>query len=224
MAIWISVCLRLYSTKLAPMLTFRWWIGENYPVHQICMQEPHCQKCLQLPSIGSDISFVWGRGNVSVLNTFLKGVCPGLEQCIWWCWCNSCWSHRRCAVCLAVCWLASTAELRIGTNYTYVKGGKLIRIMALPPTSQNLLMHILQAIMLQSSWKQQPSEGCLHWICIRLDMKGGILVLAISHAPVGPDALTDAITCGCVAQGNACITQYSFYYDHITSMMVCNPA
>ena len=44
------------STKFAPGLTFRWWIGEMHPVHQICMQDPHCQ----VPSvarhlIGSDM-------------------------------------------------------------------------------------------------------------------------------------------------------------------------
>ena len=44
------------STKLAPGLTFRWWIGEIHLAHQICMQEPHCQ----VPSvarhlIGSDM-------------------------------------------------------------------------------------------------------------------------------------------------------------------------
>ena len=37
------LCLLLYSTKLAPRLTFRWWIGAKGPVHQICMQEPPCQ-------------------------------------------------------------------------------------------------------------------------------------------------------------------------------------
>ena len=31
------------------------------------------------------------------------------------------------------------------------------------------------------------------------DMKDGILVLAVSHAPAGPDALIGAIACGCVA-------------------------
>ena len=36
---------------------------------------------------------------------------------------------------------------RLDINYTRVRG-KPIRIMALPPTNQNLLMHILQAIML----------------------------------------------------------------------------
>ena len=57
-----------------------------------------------------------------------------------------------------------------------------------------------------------------------LNMKGGILVLAIPHAPAGPDALIDATTCGCVAQGKACSTQYSFYRHHITCMKVCNCA
>ena len=39
-----------------------------------------------------------------------------------------------------------------------------------------------------------------------LDMKGGILALAISHATAGPDTPKDVITCGCVAQGKACNT------------------
>ena len=44
------------STKLAPGLTFSWWIGEMHIAHQMCMQEPHCQ----VPSvarhlIGSDM-------------------------------------------------------------------------------------------------------------------------------------------------------------------------
>ena len=57
-----------------------------------------------------------------------------------------------------------------------------------------------------------------------LDMKGGILVLAISHAPAGLDALKDIITCGCVAQGKGCSTHYSFYHHLITCMIVCNCA
>ena len=54
-----------------------------------------------------------------------------------------------------------------------------------------------------------------------LDMKGGILVIAIFHAPVGPDAFVEVIACGCVAQGKACSTQYSFYHYHVICMMVC---
>ena len=43
MGIWIFLCLLLYSRKLAPRLTFRWWIGEKGPVQQIGMQGPPCQ-------------------------------------------------------------------------------------------------------------------------------------------------------------------------------------
>ena len=54
--VFLSACLWTGSKKLTPGLTFRWWIGEMHPVHQICMQEPHCQ----VPSvarrlIGSDM-------------------------------------------------------------------------------------------------------------------------------------------------------------------------
>ena len=41
--VFLSACSCTWSTKLAPGLTFRWWIGEMHPVHQICMQELHCQ-------------------------------------------------------------------------------------------------------------------------------------------------------------------------------------
>ena len=50
-AIWII----LYYTKLVPRLTFRWWIGEKDPVHQICMQEPPCQ----VPSIARHAHWLW---------------------------------------------------------------------------------------------------------------------------------------------------------------------
>ena len=47
-----------------------------------------------------------------------------------------------------------------------------------------------------------PLDLCL----FGLDMKGGSLALAISHAPARPDTPTDVITCDCVAQGKACST------------------
>ena len=54
--VFLSACTCTWSTKLAPGLTFRWWIGEMNPVHKICMEEPN----YQVPSvarhlIGSDM-------------------------------------------------------------------------------------------------------------------------------------------------------------------------
>ena len=83
MVIWIFFCLPLYSTKLAPWLTFRWWIGGKDPVHQIYMQAPHCQ----VPSVSRhaltwhwlwyDIILVGQRECISSEH-FSEGVCPGL--------------------------------------------------------------------------------------------------------------------------------------------------
>ena len=120
MVIWIFVSLPMYSTKLAPWLTFRWWIGGNDPVHQICMQAPHCQ----VPSVARHAltwHWLWYDIRECIRSEhFSEGVCPGLKQCIWWhCWCNSCWSHRSCAVfCLCVNW---HPQPRIVPNYTCVK-------------------------------------------------------------------------------------------------------
>ena len=125
MAIWIFVCLLLYTTKLASRLIFRWWIGGRI-LYIKCACKNLIAKCLQLLDMhcltGSDmISYLKGKWNVSALNTFLKGVFPGHKQCIWWhCWCNSCWSHGSCAVfCLWVNW---HPQPRIVPNYKCVKG------------------------------------------------------------------------------------------------------
>ena len=39
----LSACSCKECTELASRPTFRWWIGEKDPVHQIYTQEPHCQ-------------------------------------------------------------------------------------------------------------------------------------------------------------------------------------
>ena len=92
---------------------------------------------------------------------------------------------------LSVRKMASTAE---DWHQLYMcKRGK-IRIMALPPTSQYVVIFV------KATTQRRPPP--LDLCSFGLDMKGGILVLAISHAPTGPDALIDAIICGCVAQGS----------------------
>ena len=89
--------------------------------------------------------------------------------------------------------------------------------MALPPTIQNLFIHQYHAshyfVIIMKATNQRrlpPLDLCL----FGLDMKGGILVLAIYHAPAGPDVLIGAIVCGCVTQGKACNTQCHHIYMH----------
>ena len=48
--VFLSSCSCIGSTKLAPGLTFRWWIREMHLVHQICMQVS------QVPSVARHIN------------------------------------------------------------------------------------------------------------------------------------------------------------------------
>ena len=150
------------STKLAPGLTFRWWIGEMYPVHQICMQEPHCQ----VPSVASiSLALIWyhtcrAKGIVSS-EYFLKGVCPGLQQFIWRYWCNSCWSHGSCTIfCLCVNW---HPRPMIDTNYTCIKGENQLEWWLCYQQ-----VRICLCISCKPLCCNPHSLGRLHWICVRL--------------------------------------------------------
>ena len=73
---------------------------------------------------------------------------------------------------------------------------------------------------MKAATQRRPLDLC----SFGLDMQGGLLVLAIAHAPAGPNALIDAIACGFVAHGKACSKHYSFYHHPITCMMICGSA
>ena len=92
-----------------------------------------------------------------------------------------CWSHWSCTIfCLCGDW---HPRQKIGTNYTSVHAY---------PESHYIVILMKTA----TEWRPPPLDLC----SFGMDMKGGILVLAIFHAPAEPDALIDAITCGCVAE------------------------
>ena len=114
---------------------------------------------------------------------------------IWW---------KLYTFCMCVNW---HPRLSIDTNYTCIKeetnyDNGFATSKSEPgyvyPSSHSVV-NIMKAANKQ---RLLPLDLCL----FGLDMKGGILALAISHAPAGPDTPTDVITCGCVAQGKACST------------------
>ena len=135
----------------------------------------------------------------------------------WWYWCNSCWSHGSCTV-FCLCDKGHPWR-RIDRIYACVKGGFATNKSEF--VAAYAASHYVVILMKTATQRRPPP---LDLCSFGLDMKGRILELAISHAPTGPDALIDAITCGCVTQGKACSTQYSYYHHHITCMMVCKCA
>ena len=148
-AIQIFVCLLLYwVNKISTRANIQMVNREDAP----CTSNLHART--SLPSAFScwashwlwyDIILVEQR-ELSALNTFLKVVCPGLPTVYLAILVQLMLISWKLHNLLSVCQLASTAD-DWHQLYMY-KRGKPIRMMALLPTSQNLCMHILQAIML----------------------------------------------------------------------------
>ncbi len=104
------------------------------------------------------------------------------------------------------------------------KHGKPLRIMALPPTSQNLLFHILRALYAVILAKAADKEALppLDLCDFGWEMKEGAPVPATSKGPTGPQARIDVIVCGCAADGKACNTQScSCHRERVSCTIVC---
>lgn len=104
------------------------------------------------------------------------------------------------------------------------KSGKLLKLMSLPPTDQNLFLHILrshlQTILGKSADQQAPPELDIRkygW-----DIKDDIPVPVIADQPPGPQDLMDVVRCGCKAEGKACGTaSCSCHHGKISCTMYC---
>ena len=107
------------------------------------------------------------------------------------------------------------------------KKGKPLRIMALPPTDENLLLHVqrahLQMILWKSADKQRPPMLDIRqygWTS-----KDGIPSPSISSNPPAPPGLTDILSCGCKSQGNACSSSScSCHKNHLSCTVYCKCA
>ena len=84
--------------------------------------------------------------------------------------------------------------------------GKPIRIMTLPSVYAYPASHICCNPQESSKPAKVASTGS---VCVGLGYEGWN-PCTCSHASLGPDALINAIACGCVTQGKSCSTQYSF--------------
>ena len=121
---------------------------------------PSAFNCLASQWLWYDIILV-GQREFSALNTFLKGVCPGLQQFFWRYWCNSCWSHGSCTIfCLCVNWHPRPI---IDTNYTCMKGENQLEWWLCYQQ-----VRICLCISCKPLCCNPHSLGRLHWICVRL--------------------------------------------------------
>ena len=118
-------------------------------------------------------------------------------------------------------------EMKAGQHFISALFGLPGNIVALPPTSQNLFLHILWSHHTVILTKVVNQQGPPHLnLCLfDWDMKGETLQLLSPYGPTGSDALLVAMACAFVALEKACSTQNSsFRHHHLSCKMICNCA
>ena len=85
------------------------------------------------------------------------------------------------------------------------KKGKPLRIMALPPTEANLLLHMKRVHLQVTLWKAADRQGppILDITKFGWDMKSRLPSSSLGTGLAAPDGLIDIISCGCKASGKA---------------------
>ncbi len=104
------------------------------------------------------------------------------------------------------------------------KRGKPLKLMALPPASQNLMFHILRthhAVILGKAANQQcPPE--LDICQFGWEIKDGIPIPAISKGPAGPKTLLEVIACNCASAEKACSAHScSCHHEGLSCTVYC---
>ena len=86
--------------------------------------------------------------------------------------------------------------------------GKPLRIMTLPPTEANMLLHMKRVHLQVTLWKAADRQGPPIFDITKFgwDMKSGLPSHSLDTGPAVPDGLIDIISCGCKASGKACST------------------
>lgn len=163
-------------------------------------------------SVGTEDSDRW-RFSRSVLSLFRD-------------WCHTYTNHRSrtgillCYICSATGDWYEWGRYNIYTQKTW----KLLRIMLLPPTEKNLLLHIsctnLLTILSKSADQQAPPE--LDIIIYGWEITDGTLVPATSDHPPGPKDLIDVVCCNRKQAGKTCDSELcSCHHEKISCTVYC---
>ena len=110
-------------------------------------------------------------------------------------------------------------------QYYTRKKGKPRRIMELPPTETNLLLHIKRAHLQVMLWKAADQQGPPQVDITQFgwDLKDGVPCPSFDSGPPAPVGLIDVISCGCRTIGKPCSTEVcSCHHNNLSCTIYCN--
>ncbi len=156
-------------TELACSARCRWsggterWDGTVLDINATCSDlGPKCLQLLDIHALtGCDtVSYPYGKGKISALNTLLAGDFPGLAHVL-----GEVETTHTDLMKATESFFTALYRQPLGTaiedaRFTlFTKKKKTPKIMALPPTSANLLLHVLRAHLQVMLWKAADQEA-----------------------------------------------------------------
>ena len=97
--------------------------------------------------------------------------------------------------------------MNVARGHVYRGHKKPPSLKKLPPTDDNLQLHVLRAHLQMLLWKaadqRDPPEEARNIANFGWNIEGSAITTAVSTAPVAPQTLLDAVSCSCTAQCKA---------------------
>ncbi|MCG7883058.1 MAG: hypothetical protein JAY96_15870 [Candidatus Thiodiazotropha endolucinida] len=206
------------------------WDGSVLDINATCAGLG--QKCLQLPAMhalsGCDTtSYPYGKGKVTALNTMTSGDYPGLAII------GDVGTTRPDLMTAAMPFFIALYGQPQGTSMEsvrftlFTKKKRNPKVMSLPPTSANLMQHILRAHLQVMLWKAAncngPPDESKDITQFGWEFRDEIPIPVIAEGDPAPPELLDVIRCQCKAQGKKCSTEAcGCHKQHLSCTTFCN--
>ena len=204
------------------------WDGTVLNINATCADlGPKCLQLLGMHALsGCDTRH--GKGKISALNTLLAQDFPGLADVL-----GEVGTTQADLIEAAKPFFAALYRQLPGTTMEsarfklFTKKKKSPKVMALPPTSANLLQHVLRAHLQTMLWKaadhQGPPDESADITHFGWEIRDGIPIPVIAQGDPAPPELIDVIQCQCRAQGKKCSTEAcGCHKQHLSCTSFCN--
>ena len=220
----------VYQAKLQCKIQMERWDGTVLNINATCADlGPRCLQLLGVHALsGCDTtSYPYGKGKISALNTLLAGDFPGLATVLGEVGATPT-DLMEAAKPFFLALYGQQPDMSMeSARFSLFTKKKNAKVMTLPPTSDNLLLHVLRSHLQVMLWKAvnlpAPPEESADITHFGWEIRNEIPVPAIAQGDPAPPELIDVIRCHCRAQGRKCSTEMcGCHKEHLSCTTYCN--
>ncbi len=206
------------------------WDGTVLNINATCANlGPKCLQLLGMHALsGCDTtSYPYGKRKITALNTLLAHDFPGLADVLGEVGTTHANVMEAAKPFFSALYRQLPGTLMESARFKLFTKKKSPKVMALPPTSANLLQHVLRAHLQTMLWKVADQEGppdeSTNITHFGWEFRDDIPVLVIAQGDLAPPELIDVIQCQCRAQSKKCSTEAcGCHKQHLSCTSFCN--